>query len=339
VTEPGADALVRFGWNETIARAAREAGSPDAIAGRVVRVDKGRATVITADDTQFAKLGGRQVATGDWVLIERGAVSEVLPRHSAFVRGDPLEGKAVKEQVVAANIDVVFVVQSLTNGPNPRRLERELVLAFESGAVPVVVLTKADAVDDATIAEAGADIAPIAAGADVIVTSARTGVGLDDLRGAASGNRTIALIGASGVGKSTLVNALVGAEVQPTGEVREGDQRGRHTTTARELVLIPGGGVLVDTPGLRAVSLWDADEGLSRAFADIESLAAQCKFNDCSHRSEPGCAVLAAIAAGDLDRDRYDHYVRLDAELDAAERRRQGRILSKAQKAMRKLPR
>ena len=164
----------------------------------------------------------------------------------------------------------------------------------------------------------------------MIVTSAVTGDGIDSLRAYASGNRTVALIGASGVGKSTLVNLLVGDEVQATAAVREGDQRGRHTTTARELVLLPGGGVLVDTPGLRAVSLWDADEGFAQAFADIEALAARCRFRDCAHVSEPGCAVRAAVERGELDRDRLENYLRLDQELDAAARRREARIVSKA---------
>ncbi len=332
------DALASLGWDdgwaEVATRVETEQGL-DAEPGRVVRVDKGRATVTTRAGTGYAALAATDAATGAWVLVERDQVAAVLPRRSSFVRGDPMEGRARKAQVVAANIDVVLVVQSLTNGPNVRRLERELVLAFESGAVPVVVLTKADAVDAATVAAALDTVAPAAAGADVVVASARTGSGLDRLHALTHDNRTVALIGASGVGKSTLVNALVGADVQSTGSVRAGDQRGRHTTTARELVLIPGGGVLVDTPGLRALSLWDADEGMSLAFADIEELASRCKFSDCSHRTEPGCAVRAAIDSGALDPERYEHYVRLDAELDETERRRAARIISKARRSYR----
>jgi len=306
-----------LGWDDTWEAAARAAARPGAIPGRVARVDKGHVLVLTASGTERAKLGGDlvDVATGDWVLVENGALAAVLARRSAFVRGDSIEGRARRRQVVAANVDVVFVVQSLTNGPNARRLERELVLAFASGATPVVVLTKADLVPDDEIEPARAIARSSAPDVDVVVTSAVTGFGLDELRAFARDGHTVALIGASGVGKSTLVNALIGAERQATGDVRA-DERGRHTTTARELVAIPGGGLLVDTPGLRAVSLWDADDGFSRVFAEIETLAAHCKFTNCSHNTEPGCAVRAAIAGGTLDPARFEHYLRLDAELD-----------------------
>ncbi len=278
--------------------------------------------------------GDDHVATGDWVLVEDDRVVTVLPRRSVFTRGDPMEGAARGPQVVAANIDVVLIVQSLTSGPNVRRLERELVLAFESGATPVVVLNKADLVDDQVAADAALTAEEVAAGVDVVLVSAHRGDGVDRLRALADGNRTLALIGASGVGKSTLVNALVGTDVQATGDVRENDQRGRHTTTARELVLLPHGGVLVDTPGLRAVSLWDADEGLSLAFADIEELAARCRFRNCSHTLEPDCAVRVAMVTGELDPARFENYLRLDTELDVAQKKREARIASKGQRQL-----
>jgi ribosome biogenesis GTPase len=334
--EQDSDALVALGWDARWEerRAEVAPAHPNAMAGRVVRVDMGLVTVTTATDTVRVAPGEASVTTGDWVLVQGDRVVAVLPRTSSFVRGDPMEGAARGPQLVAANVDLVFIVHSLTSRPNVRRLERELVLAFESGATPIVVLNKADTVDDAEREEALASAADVAPGVDVLATSAVTGKGIEALRARTEVNRTIALIGPSGVGKSTIVNALVGHDVQSTGDVRESDQRGRHTTTARELIVLPGGGVLLDTPGLRAVSLWEGDEGLSRTFSDIEELAAQCRFRNCSHTLEPGCAVRAAMERGELDPARFANYLRLDNELDAAERKRQARIASKGQRQL-----
>jgi ribosome biogenesis GTPase len=313
-------ALARLGWDAALAAAAAaDLAHADASPGRVARVDRGWATVLTASGTERVQLAGHSVATGDWLLVWGGNVVATLPRRSAFVRGDAGEGRARRPQVVAANVDLVFVVQSLNNGPNIRRLERELVLAFESGATPIVVLSKADLVDRADVDRAIELAREAAADVEVVVTSAVSGEGLDRLRALAGADRTVALIGASGVGKSRLVNGLVGDSVQAIGAVRENDQRGRHTTTARELVELPGGGWLVDTPGLRSVALWDADEGLSRVFSDIEALAARCRFRNCSHGPEPDCAIRAAIERGALDAARFEHYQRLDNELDENE--------------------
>ena len=210
-----------------------------------------------------------------------------------------------------------MLVHALTSPPNQRRLERELVLAWDSGARPVVVLTKTDLVEDATGAVAAlGDVAP---GVDVLTASGITGEGVARLSEFAAGNATIALLGASGVGKSTLVNALVGHARQATADVREGDGKGRHTTIAAELVRLAGGGWLIDTPGVRAVSLWSSGHGIERAFADVFDLMDHCRFRDCKHEQEPGCAVSAAVAAGTLDPRRLDSMKRLVAEEAALE--------------------
>ncbi len=222
--------------------------------------------------------------------------------------------------MLIANVDVVFVVQSLSgSGINVSRLERELVLAWESGARPVVVLTKDDLSENTMEQKRIAE--EVAFGADVIVESAVNGVGIDEVLAAVPLGVTAALLGSSGVGKSTLVNRLVGSELQETGSVREADDKGRHVTVARELVLVPGGGVIIDTPGMRAVALWEAADGMMAAFPEIELLAEKCRFRDCQHENEPGCAVVAAVASGDVPQRRLDSYLKLTTELADLARR------------------
>lgn len=262
---------------------------------------------------------GADVAVGDFVVVSEDGerVAEVLHRHSAFVRRASFEGQRAKSHTIAANVDVVMLLHSLTSPPNQRRLERELVLAWDSGARPVVVLTKIDLVPDSAAAvEALRDVAPDVA---VLTASGITGEGVEVLRGYAAGNSTIALLGASGVGKSTLLNSLVGHSRMATAVVREGDQRGRHTTIASELVRLPGDGWLIDTPGVRAVSLWSSGHGIERAFADVFELMDKCRFRDCKHDLEPGCAVNQAVADGLLDPRRLDSMKRLVAEEAALE--------------------
>lgn len=267
---------------------------------------------------------GAGVAVGDWVLTDGERVTGVLPRRSAFVRRASFEGLRAEAHTLAANVDVAFLVHSAGLPPNQRRLERELVLAFDSGAEPAVVLTKADVVDDiGPILDALTDVA---VGIPVLVTSGRTGEGVSALRELAAGSRTLAFLGASGVGKSTLVNVLLGANVQATSTVRAGDQRGRHTTVAAELLELPGGGWVLDTPGLRAVSLWLSGHGIERAFDDIFELMDHCRFRDCKHDREPGCAVQAAIAAGQLDASRFHSLERLVAEEAALEDEQRARL-------------
>lgn len=293
--------------------------TPDsrALSGRVIRLDRGWSTVLATDGrTVRVRNIGEDVAVGDLVDMsaDEERIERVHDRRSALTRRNSFEGSRAQRQVIASNIDTVFIVHSLTTGPNERRLERELVLAFDSGADPVVVLTKTDLVDTSFVAEFRERLAHIVLDVPVIAVSARTGDGMDALRSMAPAGSTVAFIGASGVGKSTLVNALVGSDVQRTGEVRQDDQRGRHTTVAAELVPLPGGAWLLDTPGLRAVTLWTSERGIERAFAEIFEASEKCKFRDCKHENEPDCAVREGIARGLLRRDRFESMQRLVAE-------------------------
>jgi ribosome biogenesis GTPase / thiamine phosphate phosphatase len=255
-------------------------------------------------------------AVGDWVAAspngERAVIQAVLPRQTAFVR--KAAGERTDEQVLAANVDVAFLIAALDGDLNPRRLERYLAGAWESGAKPVVVLTKRDLCHDVEASVAVAESAAI--GVPVHALSATTGEGLDELEPYFAGNRTAALLGSSGVGKSTLVNSLSGRDLLPTAAVRA-DGRGRHTTTHRQLVLLPSGGLILDTPGLRELQLWDSSDGLAETFDDIEALTLRCRFADCGHDTEPGCAVGEALRNGWLAPERLRSYRKLQRELRA----------------------
>ncbi len=237
--------------------------------------------------------------------IERSA----LPRRSAIVR--KAAGLTSESQTLAANVDVVFIVSSLGPDLEPRRIERYLVALWESGALPEIVLTKADRFDDPW--EMVASVEAVAIGVPVHVVSALSGYGLDALRARLSAGRTAVLIGSSGVGKSTLVNRWVGRELMATKETRVDDDEGRHTTTHRELIVLPGGGIVIDTPGIRELQLWGG--GVEEAFADLEELTLRCRFSDCSHNTEPGCAVEAALVSGELSRERHASWLKLQREL------------------------
>jgi ribosome biogenesis GTPase len=291
------------------------------VPGRVARPDKGSYLVLTAAGPLRAEVSGalRHAAldptalptVGDWVAVRDGALVEaVLPRRSAFVRHGA--ANATAGQVLAANVDVVFVVVGLATTPNLRRLERFLALAWESGAQPVVLLTKADLCGnlDAVVTA----VTAAAPGCPVHAVSSLTGAGVDDVRQHLLPGRTVVLLGASGVGKSTLANRLLGADHLATTAIRD-DGKGRHTTTHRELIPLPGGAVLIDTPGLRGLQLWDAEDGLEKAFSEVEALFGGCRFTDCAHRTEPDCAVLAALADGTLDPRRWESYQKLQREL------------------------
>lgn len=277
---------------------------------------------------------GADVAVGDWVVVspDDERIEFVLPRQSAFKRRASFEGQRAEAHVIAANIDVVFLLHALVAPPNQRRLERELVLAFDSGAQPVLVMSKLDLMDNANEVERRvAALEAVAPGVDIHVVSGLHGTGVDGLRAYADGYRTVALLGASGVGKSTVVNTLVGGQVQHTAAVREGDQRGRHTTTAVQLVALPSdplgaAGWLIDTPGVRAVSLWSSGTGIERAFADVFELGESCRFRDCKHDDEPGCSVRAAVENGQLDARRLDSMKRLVAEEAALEEEQKARL-------------
>jgi ribosome biogenesis GTPase len=332
-SDPSFDALVPLGWDERVLALYSSVASADHVPGRVGRVDRDRCTVMTASGRVRATADVLPT-TGDWVALRMEpapAVHAILPRWSSLER----EG-----QLLAADIDVVFVVAGLDRPLNLNRIERELVLAWDSGARPVVVLTKADAVPDADVLEK--TVAARAVGTDVVLTSASSGLGVDSILGHLRPNRSAVLLGPSGAGKSTLVNRLLSEEAQAVGDVRAGDHRGRHTTTSRHLLVVPGGGVLIDTPGLRSVGLTGAEGGVALAFPDVEEMAEGCRFRDCRHAGEPGCAVVDAVADGRLDAERVASYVKLQGELEESAKEpwakaadsQQARIVHRAMKKM-----
>jgi ribosome biogenesis GTPase len=322
--------IEQYGWSDALDGAFAEHAGAGYTPARVVAQHRDGYVVVTRDGEMRASAAGRLIheageagypAVGDWVALalnegeQSATIHAVLPRRTAFVRRAADSVQTV--QVMAANVDVVFIVTSMNADFNPRRIERYLAAAWQSGARPVVVLTKSDlsADPEAQVAE----LAAVAGDCPILPVSARDGLGLDALLAQVGPGETCVLIGSSGVGKSTLVNAFLGQDRMATQAIREADDQGRHTTSHRELVLLPGGGLILDTPGIREVGLIDADEGVGVVFDDIEDLTRECRFNDCSHANEPGCAVQGALASGALNPARWAHFNKLGEELAAVE--------------------
>ena len=327
---PDPGQLVQYGWTEAVS----ESFTHDSTPARITRVDRGICDAITSSDQLRVRSGRFDLCTGDWVTVAGGTVVDLVPRRTAIMRA-AVSGRA-ESQALAANVDAVGIVTALDGDVDLGRIERMLALAWESGAQPIVILTKSDAAEH--VADTAAAVQAIAPGCSVLAISAMTGDALDILTAMLDG--TIVLIGPSGAGKSTLANALIGAEVLATNAVRTVDGKGRHTTVHRELFPLPSGGALIDTPGLRGIGLWDAADGIELAFRDIESLAEQCRFGDCRHDAEPGCGVLAAVESGELPERRLASYRKLlrenewmasrsDARL-AAERAQAWKTITKA---------
>lgn len=318
--------LESFGWNEFFANSFAPFAEQGYSVGRVAVQHKTQYELYTEHGEMRAETTGKMQyaarskedlpVVGDWVIIRprdqsMATIYDFLPRQSKFSR--KAAGKKTEEQIVAANIDTVFLVSGLDGDYNLRRMERYLVVAWESGANPVIVLNKVDLCGD--IAQVMQEVDAIALGVPVIVMSALNNQGLEELMSYIKKGTTGALLGSSGVGKSTIINHLLGEEILQTREVREDDSRGRHITTRRELILLPSGGLLMDTPGMRELQIWGGDEGIRDAFEDITELAQQCRFRDCQHHAEPDCAVQQAIENGVLAPDRFESYLKLQKEI------------------------
>jgi ribosome biogenesis GTPase len=347
--------LKELGWSEFFEK--QVASESELIPARLAEENRELYRMFSEQGEFLAELSGKLrheiqsradlPAVGDWVQVQprgenRATIHRVLRRKGKFSR--KIAGRKTEEQIVAANVDVVFLVSSLNREFNPRRIERYLTLASDSGARPVIVLNKVDlrGTSDAEALRSEAECASM--GLLVILASATRGDGLPELRAMLRGDRvctescvTAALLGSSGVGKSSLINALLGNEQLPTQAVRDNDDRGRHTTTSRQLLLVSGGGVLIDTPGMRELQLWDAADGIGRTFGDIQELAACCKFRDCKHQSEPGCAVRAAVESEALDAGRVESFHKLEREEQFLEAKKHAALRSQRTKDLRKM--
>ncbi|MCM3239810.1 ribosome small subunit-dependent GTPase A [Heyndrickxia oleronia] len=336
--------LQTLGWNQYFEEAFKEYKEQGYEVGRVILEHKRIYRVLTEKGELLAEVSGKMrfralerqdyPAVGDWVVLtpryeeNKATIHDILPRKSKFSR--KVAGMTTEEQIVATNVDTIFLVNALNADFNIRRIERYVLTAWESGANPVIILSKSDLCED--IKEKIAQVESVTFGVPIHAISAEQNIGMDQLAPYVYEGQTIALLGSSGVGKSTLTNALLGSTKQEVQTVREGDDRGRHTTTHRELVILDKGGILIDTPGMRELQLWEADEGFSQSFSDVEALAENCRFRDCSHMKEPGCAIQEAIEDGTLERDRYNSYVKLQKELAFLERKENKRaaLLEKA---------
>jgi ribosome biogenesis GTPase len=338
------DAIIKsLGWDAFFGSSFREyaAGHEP---GRVSTVTKTGCKVHLKSGEAHARVPGKLrkdgllPSVGDWVAVSRDdsgtyTVQAILPRKSKISRKDA--GRATGEQVIATNVDTAFIVTSLNKDLNLRRLERYLAVARQSGVEPVIVLNKSDICAD--VESSLNDVKAIAPGVPVLAVSAIQRMGLEKLAPYIKEGKTVVLLGSSGVGKSTLINALEGYGRQKVGDIREDDSRGRHTTTSRELIMLENGGIIIDNPGMREVQLWDAAEGIAETFQDIEELARQCKFSDCRHETEPGCAIKSAIQEGTLPEVRLESYRKLQREMLAVERKKNPELMAEERKKWKKL--